>query len=290
MLHEATPPWLSRARFTSWDARTIGPWANELDGADVVFNLAGRNVNCRYTTENRREMMDSRVESTRVVGEAIARAAKPPRIWLQMSTATLYAHSFDRPNDEHTGIWGGDEPDAPASWRFSIEIARAWEAAQNQAHTPATRRVQLRAAMTMSPDPGGIFSLLLRLTRAGLGGAVAGGRQMMSWIHEDDFCAAVDWLIAQDDAAGPFNLATPAPLPQREFMAALRAAAGVPVGLPASRWMAAVGAFLLQTETELLFKSRFVLPARLLEGGFTFRHPSWPEAARDLVARYPRKA
>src|SRR5262249_3897482 len=147
----------------AWDGRTLGPWANEIDGADAVINLAGRNVNCRYSDANKRAMMSSRVDSTRAVGLAIARAARPPRVWLQMSTATIYAHRFDAANDEATGRIGGDEPDAPAAWRFSIEIARAWEGAQVEAATPATRKVAMRAAMVMSPDRGGIFDVLLGL-------------------------------------------------------------------------------------------------------------------------------
>src|SRR6185503_5017035 len=164
-----------------WDGRTLGPWASELDGADAVVNLAGRSVNCRYTQKNLAAMLSSRVDSTRIVGQAIERAARPPRVWLQMSTATIYAHRFDVPNDEATGIIGGEELGAPRYWKFSIEIAKAWEAAQAEANTPHTRKVALRSAMLMSPDPGGIFDVLLGLTRAGLGGPIAGGRQWMSW-------------------------------------------------------------------------------------------------------------
>ena len=273
-------------RTVVWDGRTLGPWARELDGADAVINLAGRSVNCRYTDANRKEMMSSRVDSTRAVGLAIAEAARPPRVWLQMSTATIYAHRFDAANDEATGLVGGDEPDAPAAWRFSIDIAQAWERAQAQAATPATRKVALRAAMVMSPDRGGIFDVLLGLTRRGLGGTIAGGRQWMSWIHERDFARAVALLIERDDISGPVNLAAPGPLPQREFMAALRAAWGTRVGLPVTRWMAAIGAFFLRTDTELTFKSRRVVPGRLRDAGFTFEFPEWPAAAADLVARW----
>jgi uncharacterized protein (TIGR01777 family) len=273
------------ARFVPWDARTVGPWAAELDGADAVINLAGRSVNCRYTPANLDAIMRSRVDSTRAVGQAIAAAARPPRVWLQMSTATIYAHRFDAPNDEATGRLGGDEPDAPAYWKLSIDVARAWEAAQRDAPTPATRKVALRAAMVMSPDPGGVLDVLLGLTRAGLGGAIAGGRQFMSWIHERDFARAVELLMARDDLQGPFNLASPTPLPQRDFMRALRVAAGARLGLPATKWMVAIGAFFLRTDTELVLKSRRVVPARLVEAGFTFEFPEWPAAARDLVAR-----
>ncbi|HEX2570937.1 MAG TPA: TIGR01777 family oxidoreductase [Polyangia bacterium] len=267
----------------AWDGRTVGPWAQAIDGADVVVNLAGRTVNCRYTERNLREMMTSRVDSTRVVGEAIARAARPPRLWLQMSTATIYAHRFDAPNDEHTGVIGGQEPDAPAYWRRSIEIAQAWEAALDAAPTPQTRKVALRTAMVMSPDPGGVFDVLRNLARAGLGGAIGGGAQFVSWIHHADFCRAVEFVVEREDLGGAINFASPHPLPQREMMAALRQALHVPIGLPATKWMAAIGAFVLRTDTELVLKSRRVVPARLLEAGFEFLFPTWPEAAADLL-------
>jgi uncharacterized protein (TIGR01777 family) len=275
----------SDARVVEWDGRTLGPWTKELDGADVVINLAGRSVNCRYTKANLKAMMDSRVESTRAIGLAIEKAARPPRVWLQMSTATIYAHRFDAPNDEATGRIGGDEPDVPSYWKGSIEIGQAWERTLAEANTPQTRKIALRSAMVMSPDRGGIFDVLCGLTRAGLGGPIAGGHQFVSWIHDRDFARAIELLIAREDISGPVNLAAPSPIPQREFMAALRAAVGARVGLPATKWMAEVGAFFLRTDTELLLKSRRVVPGRLLEAGFTFDFPEWSVAARELVER-----
>jgi len=268
-----------------WDGRSAGPWEREIDGADAVINLAGRSVNCRYTRVNLREMMDSRVDSTQAIGRAIEKAQCAPRVWLQMSTATIYSHRFDAPNNEAIGRIGGSETNAPARWRSSIEIARAWERALDGANTPATRKVTLRAAVVMSPEPDAPFSILLRLTRLGLGGPIAGGNQFVSWIHDRDFVRAVSFLLERDDLAGPINLAAPGPVPQRAFMAALRAASGVMIGLPATRWMAAVGAFALQTETELILKSRRVIPGRLLDSGFHFDYSDWRTAADDLVAR-----
>ncbi|MFJ8043644.1 TIGR01777 family oxidoreductase [Kitasatospora sp. NPDC096147] len=275
-----------------WDGRTLGPWADLVDGSDLVVNLAGRSVNCRYTPANQRAMMDSRVDSARVVGEAVAAAARPPRLWLQMSTATIYAHRTAPAHDEATGVLGGGEPDAPAYWRYSVEIAEAWERAQQEAPTPHTRKVALRTAMVMSPDRGGAFDLLLRMARLGLGGPIAGGGQYMSWIHGDDFVRAVLFLAEREDLSGPVNLSSPSPLPQRAFMRELRAAARVPVGLPATRWMAELGAFALRSDTELLLKSRRMVPGRLLDAGFAFAHPHWPGAAADLVRtlRRPRAA
>jgi uncharacterized protein (TIGR01777 family) len=254
-----------------------------------VINLAGRSVNCRYSPENRRAIKESRVNSTRIVGEAIARAARPPRVWLQMSTATIYAHRFDAPNDEATGRLGGTEPDAPDTWRFSLDVATSWERAVDEAATPQTRKVKMRAAMIMSPDAGGVFDTLLRLVRFGLGGQSGDGRQYVSWIHDEDFVRAVKWLIEHDELAGAINLAAPNPLPNAEFMRALREAWGVRVGLPATRLMLEAGAFLLRSETELILKSRRVVPRRLSESGFEFHFRTWPEAARDLCRRFRDK-
>src|ERR1043166_4886030 len=189
-------------RGVPWDGRTAGDWINELDDADVVINLAGRNVNCRYNEANRRAILDSRVDSTRAIGQAIATVRRAPRVWLQAATATIYAHRYDAPNDEATGIIGGGEPDAPDTWRISIDVARAWESACDECSTLKTRKVLLRSAMTMSPDPGGIFATLLGLVRRGLGGTCGNGRQYVSWIHERDLIRALDLLGARGDIHG----------------------------------------------------------------------------------------
>ena len=276
----ATQPW----RTVVWDGTTVDEWARELEGADAVINLAGRSVNCRYNAANRREILDSRLQSTRAVGEAIARCARPPRVWLQASTATIYAHRFDAANDERTGILGGDEPGAPDTWRFSIDVARAWEDAFRDAAVPGTRKVALRSAITMSPDAGGPFDTLLGLVRCGLGGPAGDGRQFVSWVHHDDFTRAVRWLIDRDGFDGVVNIAAPEPLPNADFMRELRQAWGMPVGLPSSGWMLDLGAVLMRTETELILKSRRVVPARLLDEGFEFHYTRWADAARNLVA------
>ncbi len=308
-------PW----RVVAWDGRNAGEWMREIEDSDVVINLAGRSVNCRYHARHRREIMESRVESTRVVGEAIARAERPPRVWLQASTATIYEHRFDAPNDEKTGILGGTEPGAsdrsrgreavdapekrprshergyedtaPDTWRFSIEVARAWERAAFEAGVwPRTRLVLLRSAIVMSADRGGPFDMLLRLVRLGLGGANGDGRQFVSWIHENDFIRAVKHLIDDSALSGAVNLAAPQPLPNRDFMRALREARGARFGLPATNAMLELGAYFLRTETELILKSRYVVPARLLERGFVFDFADWPAAAGDLCARRREKS
>jgi uncharacterized protein (TIGR01777 family) len=275
-------PW----RMVRWDPDELEDWAEEIDGADVVINLAGRSVNCRYNRKNRDEILRSRVETTQAVGRAIAEAKRPPGVWLQASTATIYAHRYDAPNDEWTGVIGGTEPGDPPSWRFSLDVARAWESALDEAPTPRTRKVKLRSAMVMSPDRGGIFDTLLTLVRFGLGGTVGDGRQYVSWIHEIDFIRAVRWLIDREHLDGAVNLAAPEPLPYKEFMGALCQAWGAPIGLPATKWMLEIGAFLLRTESELVLKSRRVVPGRLLADGFAFQYPEWPAAAAELCRRW----
>jgi uncharacterized protein (TIGR01777 family) len=228
------------------------------------------------------------VKSTKVVGEAIAKAAKPPRVWLQASTATVYAHRYDVPNDETTGIIGGSEPHAPDTWRFSIDVVKAWERITSESSTPLTRKVLMRTAIVMSPDRGGPFDMLLRLIRFGLGGKAGNGKQFVSWIHDQDLVRTVIWLIENQELEGPVNLAAPNPLPNSEFMRLLREAWGAPFGLPASKWMLEFGAFALRSETELILKSRRVVPTRLLQSGFIFEFPTWREAAKDLCERARR--
>ncbi len=275
-------PW----RVVQWDGATLGDWTRELENADVVINLAGRNVNCRYTAVHRREIMESRVRSTRVLGEAVGRLSVAPRVWLNSSTATIYRHAFDRPMDEATGEIGGNEADAPRSWGFSIQVATAWEETFFAANTPRTRKIALRSSVILSPDRGGIFDVLLRLVRFGLGGTSGSGRQFVSWIHDADFSCAIEFLIAHEELSGIVNVAAPNPLPNSDFMRDLRKAWGARIGLPASKWMLEFGAVFLRTETELVLKSRRVVPGRLLASGFGFQFPEWPAAARDLVRRW----
>src|SRR5437870_6275375 len=273
----ASKPW----RVVAWDGETLGEWVAEFESADAIINLAGQSVNCRYTDENRRIITESRLKSTKVVGEAIAQAWTPPRVWLQASTATIYAHRYDSPNDEATGIIGGTEPGAPDTWRFSIDVATSWERALKDSPTPNTRRVAMRTAIVMHSDSGSPFDILLRLVRLGLGGQAGDGRQYMSWIHEQDFVRAILWLIEHQQLEGPVNLAAPKPLSNAEFMRVLRSAWGMPFGLPAFDWMLELGAFICQSETELILKSRRVVPTKLLQSGFSFQFPAWPEADSD---------
>jgi uncharacterized protein (TIGR01777 family) len=286
IVYGRSPPRPAPWRVEQWDPATVTDWAGELSGADAVINLAGRSVNCRYTPANRRQILQSRVESVRAVARAVANARRPPRVWLQASTATIYAHTYGAPNDELSGVIGGAEPAAPDTWRFSIDVATAWEKAFDEAPTRGTRKVKLRSAITLSPDRGGIFDTLLGLVRHGLGGTSGDGRQYVSWIHEADFVRAIYFLIEGDDMESAVNLASPNPIPNSEFMADLRRAWGTTVGLPSAKWMLEIGAAFLRTETELILKSRRVVPGRLLREGFSFKYPDWPDAVRELCERW----
>jgi uncharacterized protein (TIGR01777 family) len=221
----------------------------------------------------------------------IASLASPPRLWLNASTATIYRHALDRAMDEATGELGGYElisrrKRAPETWNFSVQVAKDWEAAFFETPTPLTRKVALRSAITFSPTPGNAFEIFLNLVRFSLGGAQGNGRQFVSWIHESDFARAVEFLIDHEEFEGAVNLAAPQPVPNRAFMEALREAWGMPNGLPTPALVIEIGAFFLRTESELVLKSRRVTPGRLLDAGFNFEFPTWPEAACDLVRRW----
>ncbi len=267
------------AREVAWDGESLGVWAQELEGATAVVNLAGRSVDCRYTIRNRRIIMDSRVKPTRGLGEAISRCASPPRVWLNASSATIYRHTPSAAWDET----GTDFTPTPAVHdEFSLDVIHAWEKAFDAAVTPHTRKVALRTTMVLGHARNSVFPVLCRLARFGLGGHMGSGRQFVSWLHQEDFCRAVEWLIAHEDVGGPVNLAAPNPLLNAEMMRLFRELVGAPFGLPATEWMLEIGAFFLRTETELILKSRRVVPGKLLAGGFEFRFPTLREALQDL--------
>ena len=272
-------PW----RVVHWDGETLGSWRWELENCDVLINLAGRSVNCRYNAANRHTIMQSRVKPTLLLGRVLQEVSRFPRLWMNASTATIYRHSIDRPMDEASGEIGGRELNAPSKWRFSIEVATSWEAAFFSCATPDTRKLALRSAMIMSPDRGGVFDMLLGVVRHGLGGKAGSGEQFVSWIHETDFVRSIDYLIAHEEICNVVNVSAPNPLRNREFMRTLRNAWGTRIGMPASKWMLEIGALFLGTETELILKSRCVVPGRLLQSGFEFQFPAWAAAAQDLV-------
>lgn len=282
-----TAPWQT----VHWDGEHAGPWVETLEGADVCINLAGRSVNCRYSARNRQQIYGSRIHSTRLVGQIIAGLENPPRVWMNASTATIYRHALDRPMDEDSGEMGGYETitgtrPAPETWNFSVQVARDWESALFEAPTPRTRKIALRTSIVFSPTPGSVFAIFSRLVRMGLGGTQGNGRQFVSWIHATDFARAVAFLIEHQDIDGPVNLAAPHPLPNREFMAAFREAWDMPNGLWAPAPVIEIGSFVMRTESELVLKSRCVIPGKLLDAGFRFEFPEWPAAAEDLVRQW----
>ncbi len=275
----APAPW----QVLPWDGRTPGNWVTALEGADVCINLAGRTVNTRSTAEHRAEIYDSRIDSTRMLGQVISRLHEPPQVWLNASTATVYRHALDHGMDEATGEIGGSEPGVPASWQFSVHVGLDWEKAFFEADTPNTRRVALRTSLVMSPDSGSIFDVLSKLVRFSLGGRNGKGTQRISWMHAADYVRAIDLFIEDEQWSGVVNLSAPSAPTNSEFMRGLREAWGVRLGLPATEWMIQIGTFLLRTEPELVLKSRWVLPGRLQQAGFDFLFPDWPGAARNLV-------
>lgn len=266
-----------RGRCVEWDGETLGEWAREIEGAEAVVNLAGRTVNCRYDARNRRDICESRLRSTRVLGEAIAKAAQPPRVWINSSSATIYRDARDRAMDEATGEIGSG---------FSVDVCEQWERELANALALQTRKVALRTAIVLGPGAGGAFSPFFNVVRFGGGGKMGDGGQYVSWIHVEDFCRAVEWVLEHEELTGAVNCTAPNPVPNAEFMRELRQACGRRIGLPASRWMLEIGAFALRTETELLLKSRRVVPARLLASGFEFRFPELHAALSDLVPRH----
>jgi uncharacterized protein (TIGR01777 family) len=262
----------SAPNHVEWDGTSLGPWVVRLQGAQAVVNLAGRSVNCRYDKENRAEIMASRLETTYVLGQAVARQGIP--VWLNASSATIYRHAEDVPQDEDTLQLGTG---------FSVNVCYRWEQTFYEAETPDTRKVAMRTAMVFGPGDGGVFDAFYDIVHRGFGGPMGDGKQMVSWIHHHDFCRAVDWLI-EGQAAGPVNVCSPNPLPNAEFLKILREEMHQKIALHTTRWMLEVGAQFLGTETELLLKSRWVLPKRLLASGFEFRYPHWREAARNILA------
>ena len=257
-----------------WNARSPGVWVQTLENADALINLAGKSVDCRYTAAHRAEIMASRLYSTRALQAGIALCEQPPRVWLNASSATIYIHAETQRMTEATGIIGDD---------FSMNVCKAWEAAFWENPTPSTRKIALRTAIVLG-KAGGAFPKIHRVTKWGLGGRQGSGNQWISWLHEEDFCSAIAYLIDQTDLDGTFNLTSPNPIRNAAFMQQIRQALGQPLGLPASVALLELAAVVLRTETELLLKSRYVYPARLLEAGYTFRYPTLERALPLLTA------
>lgn len=269
--HPAAPS--LAARWVLWDGVRQGAWTEEISGAAALVNLAGRTVNCRYTAQNMLDIYTSRLDSTRALGRAVRDAATPPPVWLNSSTTTIYRDARDHEQTEAAGEIGTG---------FSVDVARRWEAALLEEWLPHTRRVGLRTAMVFGAGEGGVMQTTDQVVRLGGAGPMAGGGQWVSWIHIEDFCRAVAFLVEQD-IAGPVNICAPQPLTNRDFLKAYRQAWGVPLGLPSTAGLIRLGARVMHSEAELLLKSRWTVPERLLQAGFEFCYPTWPTAISALV-------
>ncbi|WP_281633954.1 TIGR01777 family oxidoreductase [Flavobacterium luteolum] len=259
-------------KYVNWNARTFTGWEKELENATVLINLAGKSVDCRYTKENKKEILWSRIDSTKVLNKAVLNCKNPPKHWLNSSTATIYRFSLDKQMDEIDGEIGND---------FSINVALSWEKAFFKTETPKTLKTALRTSIVLGKN-GGAFVPLKTLTKMGFGGKQGSGNQFVSWIHEEDFVNAVDFII-EKEISGVINIVSPTPIRNVDFMEKLRKAVGFPFGIPLSKFFLEIGSFFIRTETELVLKSRNVIPKRLLENGFVFKFGDIDEALRDLI-------
>ncbi|MBF4485903.1 TIGR01777 family oxidoreductase [Flavobacterium sp. CSZ] len=259
-------------KYVNWNARSFSGWENELENATVLINLAGKSVDCRYTQENKKEILLSRIESTKVLNKAVLNCKKPPQHWLNSSTSTIYRFSLDKEMGEVDGEIGND---------FSINVALSWEKAFFKTETPNTLKTALRTSIVLGKN-GGAFIPLKTLAKIGFGGKQGKGNQFISWIHEEDFANAVDFVI-EKEITGVINVVSPKPIRNADFTKKLRKAVGFPFGIPVNTFLLKIGSFFIRTEAELVLKSRNVIPKRLLENGFEFKFGDIDEAFRDLV-------
>ena len=269
---------IKNVRLVKWDGKTPGDWFHELDSADIIINLAGKSVNCRYNEKNKTEIFDSRTQPVEAIGEAIKKCKQPPTLWINASSATIYRHAMDKPQDEYTGEIHND---------FSVQVCKRWEKTFYDQQTPQTRKVALRMAITIGP--GGILIPYFNLLKFGLGGKQASGRQMYSWVHIDDTCRMIEWVYDHKEIEGTFNCSSPNPVTNEEFMQILRKITGTGLGLPAYKWMLQLGAPIIGTEVELILKSRWVVPTKILETGFQFKYPLLADALSNIIAKVPRR-
>lgn len=258
-----------------WNARTIGTWADSLEGAEVLINLTGKSVDCRYNDANKTEILRSRIDSTNVLQEAIDLCKNPPKIWLNSSSATIYLHAETQLMTEAKGIIGDD---------FSINICKAWEGAFFTKTIPKIRKVALRTSIVLGNN-GGAFPKLKMVARLGLGGTQGVGNQKVSWIHVEDFCKAVYFIIQNENIEGKINITSPQPIDNKSFMKILRNVMHIPFGIDSPRFLLEFASIFLQTETELLLKSRNVYPQRLMDLGLEFGFKTVEEAVKDLYGK-----
>ncbi|KIC63737.1 TIGR01777 family oxidoreductase [Chryseobacterium taiwanense] len=256
-----------------WDAKTLGDWGSLIEGSDVLINLTGKSVDCRYNEKNKEEIYSSRIESTKVLQQSIDQCINKPRIWLNASSATIYVHSENHLNTEENGIIGDD---------FSMNICKSWENEFFKTKTENIRKVALRTSIVLGNN-GGAFPKLKMMTKFGLGGKQGRGNQNISWIHIDDFCKAIEFIIYNENISGEINITAPKPLPNEEFMKELRKQMKVPFGLNAPVWQLEIASLFLNTETELLLKSRNVYPDKLMNSGFKFSYSEIDSAFENLI-------
>lgn len=264
---------LDGIKYVNWNARTFSGWESELENAAVLINLAGKSVDCRYTKENKKEILLSRIESTKILNEAVLNCKNPPKHWLNSSTATIYRFSLDKQMDEVDGEIGND---------FSINVALSWEKAFFKTETSKTMKTALRTSIVLGKN-GGALIPLKKLAKTGFGGKQGSGNQFVSWIHEDDFANAIDFII-EKEISGIINIVSPEPIQNAFFMQKLRKAVRFPFGIPLNKFFLEIGAFFIRTEPELILKSRNVIPKRLLENGFRFKFGDIDNAFQDLLS------
>ena len=263
-------------RFVAWDGKNLGDWKSELEGAEALFNLTGRSVDCRYTQENRDLILNSRVDSTRVLGEAIGACDQIPKVWLNSSTATVY-------EDRRGDLEPHDEMSEDFGTGFSVGVAQSWEKAFEESSVEGLRKVALRVSIVLGKD-GGVFPVMKRFAKFGLGGAQGPGNQWMSWLHIDDWVGVARFLMENQSVDGPVNLATPNPVTNAFFMREMRKNfAPLGIGLPAPSLFVRIGAFFMRTAPELVLKSRKVVSATLSEAGYSFKYPDLAQAIRSLA-------
>lgn len=273
ILSRKSHPSNNNVKYVIWDATTLGDWVQYLEDAECIINLCGRSVNCRYTDENKALILSSRLDSTAVLGKAVTACKHSPKVWMNAASATIYRYSEDKVMTETDGDYGEG---------FSVEVCKAWERVFNEAETPNTRKINLRISMVMGKRDG-VFPVLKKLTRRFLGGKMGTGLQYVSWIHEEDFCRMVEWLINNEKASGPYNVAAPNPMRNKDMMRVYRQELHMPFGLPATVWMLEIGAFFMGTETELILKSRKVISERAIKEGFEFKFKTMNECIKDLI-------
>jgi uncharacterized protein len=262
-------------RYANWDAEHSGAWQNELENSSVVINLTGKNVNCRYTEKNKKEILLSRVNATKLIGETIQKLKSPPHLWINLTSSTIFRHSEDKQmTEEDVNEYGND---------FSVGVCKAWEESFYSFSFAKTRQVALRVGMALG-NTGGVFPVLKRLVKFGLGGKMGKGNQFVSWIDDVDFLRMVRWAIENENVSGTYNCTSPIPATNKELMKTLRDKMHIPIGIPAPEFLLEIGSFIIRTETELVSKSRNVIPAKAMKEGFTFHYPNIKDSIEHILS------